>query len=505
MMPRTARADLVRLPLTDEQKVAATTRENRVYIEASPGSGKTTVAAERYGVIRYTATGVGRGVIALSFARSARGELDRRVRRRWGVDSMRWPHRIWTLDSLHCALVQHLLRSGAVTWPGGHIDLTVVDSWRGTRGSRPVDPGSSAYGMTVVGTAAVPVRRQVDTGGSYFTNKREYLRQLEEGMCTHEEVRQVLDRATPQGSALRQPVRDFFHNTAKAMIVDEIFDGNLVDLRIVAIAAAVGVPTTIIGDPWQALYAFRGARPDMVPRLVTQLGFTTVPIGRSFRFVTQEMRDLATDLRAGQAVSVQAGGSAEVDVVLASEWGTLWSTPPDVLPFSFGRVANRVDAALAVLLDQVVTSYFGELSTFGPDAAVILGLDPQMMQAEGSIALTPVLDRLGNGTEQEAAAALTLLRRTLNDLGSRPVNRLQAPKEAERVRRLQALALRLRSTKLIPGLTIHQAKGREWEHVGVVLAPSEEARLASGLSQTSATDRALYVALTRAKQGVVHL
>ena len=56
-------------------------------------------------------------------------------------------------------------------------------------------------------------------------------------------------------------------NTAKALIVDEIFDGNLVELQIVAISAAVGVPTTIIGAPWQALYAFRGTRPDMIPHL----------------------------------------------------------------------------------------------------------------------------------------------------------------------------------------------------------------------------------------------
>lgn len=495
----------MRLPLTDEQKYAATAEESRVYIEASPGAGKTTVAAERYGVIRYAGAGTGQGVVALSFARSARGELDRRVRRRWGVDAMRWPHRVWTLDSLHCALVQHLLRSGAITWPGRHTDLVVVDSWRGTRGSRPVDPGSYAYGVTVAGTEVVPLRRQVFTAGLYFTNRRDYLRQLEEGVCTHEEVRQVLDRAIAQGSSLRQPVREFFRQTAKAMIIDEIFDGNLVDLRIVAIAAAVGVPATIIGDPWQALYAFRGARPDMVPTLVTNLGFETYRIEHSFRFETPEMRDLATALRAGEAVTVPPGSSAEVDVVLASEWEALWSASPDVLPFSFGRVGNRVDAALAVLLNQVVISHFGELSTFGPDAAVILGLDPGTMQADGARALRDVLDRLGSGTEEEAASALSLLRENLSALGSRPVARLRAANEALRVRRLQDLALRLHSNKLIPGLTIHQAKGREWEEVGVVLTPPEGARLLAGLSQASATDRALYVALTRAKRRAVQV
>ena len=39
--------------LTDEQLVAAGTPLRRAYIEASPGSGKTTVAAQRFGYQRY--------------------------------------------------------------------------------------------------------------------------------------------------------------------------------------------------------------------------------------------------------------------------------------------------------------------------------------------------------------------------------------------------------------------------------------------------------------------
>jgi superfamily I DNA/RNA helicase len=51
-------------------------------------------------------------------------------------------------------------------------------------------------------------------------------------------------------------------------------------------------------------------------------------------------------------------------------------------------------------------------------------------------------------------------------------------------------------------MSIHHAKGREWDHVVVRLSAADQYQLARGLSQQRASDRALYVALTRAKQSV---
>jgi DNA helicase-2/ATP-dependent DNA helicase PcrA len=51
-------------------------------------------------------------------------------------------------------------------------------------------------------------------------------------------------------------------------------------------------------------------------------------------------------------------------------------------------------------------------------------------------------------------------------------------------------------------MTIHQAKGREWTAVGVRLKPSQVELLGSGLIETNQEDRALYVALTRARERV---
>ncbi|MFF3656294.1 3'-5' exonuclease [Streptomyces olivochromogenes] len=56
------------------------------------------------------------------------------------------------------------------------------------------------------------------------------------------------------------------------------------------------------------------------------------------------------------------------------------------------------------------------------------------------------------------------------------------------------------SHRFVPGLTAHQAKGREWDHVGVRLTSAERATLRQGLSPNSEDHRKLYVALTRAKQ-----
>jgi len=489
----------MRLPLNDEQKAAITTGADRVFIEAAPGAGKTTVATERFGLSRFGRARDGRGVVAVSFARSARGELDQRVRRRWGSNALRWPHKVWTLDSLHFALVQHLLRSGAITWPAGVTELQVVDTWRGHKGSWPRPVGSYIQGLWLNGTIVTIGNGNATLSEYAFSGVGPYRAHLEAGLCTHTEIRQVLGAAIAKDSGLKPIVTDFLKNTIATLIVDEVFDGNMLDLAIVYGAASTGIPTTLIGDPWQALYAFRGARPELVPQVVANLKFETLGISESFRFETTEMQTLAEALRAGQPVVVSGGPAQNCDVVLASEWARLWTAGHCVLPLSFGQASNRVDAAIALLLDHVVSQRFGVLSTFGSDAAVMLGLDPEVLRADGAAQLAPVVETLGEGTEQAAKEGFALLRSNLLELGSRSIPNLQAAKMTERYARLIRLSERLAGADVIPGLTIHQAKGREWSQVGVALSDPERARLAKGLEQDSEDDRALYVALTRAR------
>lgn len=494
----------MRLSLTDEQKAAATAQADLVYIEASPGSGKTTVATERYGIIRYSGARDPRGVIAVSFARSARGELAERVRRRWGSDATRWPHKVWTLDSLHRALLQHLLRAGAIVWPNGHTELVTLDSWRGQPGCRPVDVGQWIREVRLNEGKVESFARRGRRSGRFITQAAPHKQLLEQGFCTHDEVRQVLVGAF-RSESLRDAVGEYLRSTMRALIVDEIFDGNPLDLALVALAAQMDVPTTIIGDPWQALYAFRGATPHLVPNLLEQLDFSHQPINESFRFRTDEMKELASELRAGNAVQLPVGSPADVDVVLASEWAPLWSAADEVLPLSFGQPDNRLDAAIAVLLDQVVSSHFRHLSTFGPEAAAILGLSTDDFRNEVADLLAPVVRMLPGADTDGATAALHELRDRLREHTGTTIRQLQPSNRARRIANLAALGRRLTGGYVVPGMTIHQAKGREWERVGVVLREGEVGRLAAGLEQESENHRKLYVALTRAKDRTVRI
>lgn len=492
----------MRLSLTNEQKRAAATGAEFAYIEAGPGSGKTTVAAERYGVIRYGARSDGRGVLALSFARSARGELERRVQRRWGIEALRWPHKVWTLDRLHCALVSHLLRTGEIEWPGGHTELTVLDTWRGQPGSRPLTPEYAWCRVaTLRGCRVVSAGARIGRYLYGYGNKDPFEAMLAQGVCTHDEIRQVL-LAALRREELRTAVAEYLRVSTRAVIVDEVFDGNRLDLAIVHVAAGARIPTTLIGDPWQALYEFRGAEPELVPGVIDGLGFEEFPVTESFRFETEQTRGLACDLRAGRGVEVPVGEVADVDVVLASMWEPLWIASEEVLPLSFGQIGNRIDAAIALLLDRIVSNHFGQHSTFGPEAAVVLGLDPDIVRTDAADAFAPVFARLSGGSTPDAEAALALLRKTLLEMGSKRLPKLSKTQEEKRVRRLEGLARRLGKSHLIPGMTIHQAKGREWRNVGVHLSASQQERLPTGLLQEHPGDRALYVALTRAKNSV---
>jgi DNA helicase-2/ATP-dependent DNA helicase PcrA len=489
--------------LTAEQQRAAATTAAHAFIVAAPGAGKTTVAAERYGVARYLTSRPGLRTLGASFARSATQELRQRVQGRWGIHATCWPNDVKTLDAIHCELVRHLLTTGILRWPGGHTELTVLDTWRGQTGARYLIPGQGWHRVaTLQGNDVISIG-QVIRGAGYGIGARvAFESHLMAGVCTHGEIRAVL-REVLRSDELRSVLGDYLRSTTSSLIVDEVFDADNLDIALILLAGRSGIPTTLIGDPWQALYEFRGARPELVPWLVQRESYETFPVLRSFRFITSEMQRLAVDLRAGHGVTVSAGSTAYVDVVLASEWDMLWQADTRVLPLSFGRINNQTDAAIVLLLDQVVTAHFGRPALFAQEAMTLLGLDPETIRAEGAARLRPVLEILGAATAQATARAIEQLRRALRDLGSpRRLRTLPAASEEQQQTRLHALALRLSDRSCIPGMTIHQAKGREWNAVGVRLKQVQVERLNRGLSEASSDDRAIYVALTRARQTV---
>jgi DNA helicase-2/ATP-dependent DNA helicase PcrA len=217
-----------------------------------------------------------------------------------------------------------------------------------------------------------------------------------------------------------------------------------------------------------------------------------------------QMPALAAALRAGDGVSLPSGVSEELDVVLSRNWMPLWSAGQNVLPLSFRTIENATDAALNLLLDVATR---GRLSTasFGKEGAIArLGLDRDRFLAEQDRLLLPLLADVRAG--RSAIDVLDDLREVIKSFDVRRPGRLPDPaKEAQRVAQIEALADRLKHESVIPGLTVFQAKGREWNRVGVVLTRTQEALLAAGLQALDDENCVIYVALTRAKNRCVQI
>jgi DNA helicase-2/ATP-dependent DNA helicase PcrA len=491
--------------LTDQQVVAAATPLTRVFLEASPGSGKTTVAAQRFGAQRYnpSLTTLGliddRSVTALSFTRSATWELHRRVRRTWGPAALRWPHRIVTLDTLLYDLLVHLLDTGQVRWPGGHRRLEVYDSWKVLADEtwRYVE-----VGLRLRGPDVQVVRTWVLKGASRVS-PIDYEAAIAAGKCTHEDVRDVLDQALADQDAADALVARLAATT-RALIVDEVFDANALDIAVLDLAARAGVAITAIGDPWQALYGFRGAKPDAIPGLVARTGMAHLPLSQSFRWRSDEQRLLADGLRGGASVTLPAdpnNGRGSVDVVLACWWQHLWDVGPHVLPLAHGSAkGNPPEAAATLLLNHLTRIVFNEDATYLADALTTLRITdpetPRHLEAE----LQDVLDMLRTPGKPALIAAYNQLVQTVRTVSSRG---FPAPR-ANYTKRLDVLRNRLAyDGELIPGMTTHQAKGREWSRVGVRLREADAHRLDAGLTHSEESDRQLYVACTRARMRTV--
>jgi DNA helicase-2/ATP-dependent DNA helicase PcrA len=488
---------VTRPKLTPEQLVPATSRAALTYVEAAPGSGKTFLAVERHGYLRFGLCGRDhRGIAAVSFARSASAELLGRIVRRWGASAARWPNFVGTIDELHRRVMNHMLEAGVIDWPGAPADLSVKDTWRQAPGARN-RLGSAAGWWSVDLDPSGEVSPVLVTEGrrppAFFTDRDAYLSILKTGRCTHDEVRSILAavllRPIP---ALRDAVRAYLVASFAHLIVDEAFDMNELDIALVrAIADAGGVGVTVVGDPWQSLYEFRGSRPKLMATLVGD-GFAKYSVLGSHRYRTNDMRTLARQLALGEPFAVDAAEVGRVpDVVLATTWSPLWEQEelPILPPGLGGRVAGGpYSAGLLLLLNEVTTDRFGVAVTGFGEAAAFLGWDGD----RGRLA-DALRELAASGGEQAIWAALKS--------GFASADELWAPPGVIATRRLSRLVQLVRGGLTVLGLSVHQAKGLQWPAVDFLqnlMQPGETYRL----DQDDAVDRQVYVALTRAQDSV---
>jgi DNA helicase-2/ATP-dependent DNA helicase PcrA len=484
--------------LTFEQLLAAGSDARGLYIVAAPGSGKTRVAAYRFGALRFAPGPHMRGdracgVVATSFTKAATRELRRRVAGRWGPTALTWPHRVVTIDTIVAELLHHLLAIGVVAWPDGHTRLQVHDTWKllgvvaptHAVSSLVLDPAGHVTCVQVPGPRRQRVRPEA------FVS---YIRQ---GHCTHDDVRAVMTEAVSR-PPLAALVADQLARTMRALIVDEVFDANPLDLRLVELAAQVGVDITIVGDPWQAVYDFRGACADLVDPFANTLGLTRLPLNHSHRWETHEQQHLADTLRAGLPANLpSATPGMPLDMILATTWRPLWDLGPTVLPLAFASTtATSQEAAATILLNRLTQAAFNRKATFFDDALTTLGIrNPEQVTTRDHDldAAMGLLDSPHPGAVQQAWRALVSV---IGPIATRPLAPMTAPYDL--LGRLQAR--RHQRHGLRPAVSVHQAKGGEWPVVGVHLERPDLRRLASGLRVTVESDRLLYVACTRAKR-----
>lgn len=484
---------------TDEQLRAAASTARGLFVEAAPGSGKTTVAAHRFALQRFGRADRRdpRGVVAVSFTRSATWELRTRVQRLWGSTALRPPHRIVTLDTLVCDLIHVLLGQGELQWPGGHTTLDVRDTWNAL-----VETDFAFRGSAFTVTAGqVSVHRTTETTRATRPKPAQLIAKVQEGICTHDDVRAVLQMFLAS-SHVRSVLAAYLVGCIRSLIVDEIYDANELDLQIVQMACDAGIRVTLVGDPWQALYGFRGARPDLIPPLVSRNGMLQRPLSRSFRWRSGHQAALANQLRAGQPAALPTATSDEMpDVVLASEWSHLWDLEASMLPLAFGSPKGKAEEAGATLLLDFLTRSLLELdAVYAADALSTLRIDDEEAISRLDVGWPSVIGALrapGRDGPRAAYGAMVELMATESDATFRAVH-------GSYTKRLERLRSRLDlGVNLIAGMTVHQAKGREWDVVSVVLRDTHAARLEAGLSWERPGDRQLYVACTRARHRTV--
>ncbi len=291
------------------QQKTATAVTAPAYVPACPGAGKTHVITNRH--LQSPKRLLRQGRALISFTRVARDQMARRCRQAGRADLVQAPHFIGTLDSF---LWEFLVKPRRAAKPVPRL----LESWASIKATvegmdreislhrfpMALDPSQDPAPEAVVWDKLDYDTRQLIEASAYsrpawqekiFATRKTW---CEQGYFTGHEARVLAlwNLRNPEASAgLLAPLRSRFAE----VVVDEAQDCSAADLAILQLLHDAGLPLVLVGDPDQAIYAWRGAEPQALGAFAARLTPTPHRLTGNWRSSPVICR-LAATLRTGQ-------------------------------------------------------------------------------------------------------------------------------------------------------------------------------------------------------------
>ncbi|MEG3620113.1 ATP-dependent helicase [Magnetovibrio sp. PR-2] len=306
--------------LTDEQQ-AFVDHAGEAFVEACPGAGKTRAIVSRIHRLSLTLP-PRKGIAVLSFTNTAVDEFKERCFSIGLESSLRHPGFIGTFD----AFIRHFFVMPAGI-PGVHARPHIVDSWK-TLGIDDIRlSGEAAFyaGVSLDKFSAVDgtidftkinndaLQRHVQQYQDRFENaalaRRNALRR--NGTLSSADARVVaIENLGREG--WEQAWQDALSARFSEIIVDEAQDSNDVDLALLELLKAGGIPVTVVCDPDQAIYQFRHGMPSELGEFrQTYSAANQLSLTGNFRSSPSICR-LAATLRAREEPDDTLGASRDI-------------------------------------------------------------------------------------------------------------------------------------------------------------------------------------------------
>lgn len=266
--------------LTDEQRAIITAGYEHSVITAVAGSGKTSTLAWRIRYLLQQGHDPGR-VLVLMFNRSARVDFERKLQEVCGQSGLALPE-IRTYHAMGLRLYKRFVREGYLP---GFSDKILTEqeisfqAWLLTRRLAPEDLADeirrnkkdfveTATGfIDLVKTTLSPAEIVFEELG--YSDKHRYLIDL---FHSFEQWRKGQSRISfadmlyepVMAIHQNQPLQRLVGNKMDLILVDEYQDTNEIQHLLLRYVAGDRARVTVVGDPDQTIYEFRGAKPEFI-------------------------------------------------------------------------------------------------------------------------------------------------------------------------------------------------------------------------------------------------